>query len=172
MNSQPKRIAPKPFLARLPQALLSSPNGGALAVLAHVERAWAYSFVSPGVGAQTQGFRNVIGNLLRGDRIGQATDAFNSRWAALSVELAQTERNLSRGASVSLRTLGQRWVARDDARNFIILGDPAVHIRVEVLPPKEVLSNKPRDRAQVIADQIEVFNEIIYAGNSRISGSM
>jgi hypothetical protein len=135
MNNQPRRLAPGPFLSALPSKLLTHPNGGALAVLAHVERAWAYSFLGDRGGSQAQGFRDVIGRLLRGERIGQATDVFNTRWAALSVQLAEAHLDLSRGADISLKALGRMWVARDDARNFMILGDPAVRLRVEDLPP-------------------------------------
>ncbi len=133
MNNQPRRIAPKPFFSKLPSKLLSHPDGGALAVLAHIERAWAYSFLGDKGGSQTQGFRDVIGRLLRGDRIGQATDVFNTRWAALSVQLSEAQLDLQHGADVSLKALGRMWVARDDARNFMILGDPAVRLRVEDL---------------------------------------
>jgi hypothetical protein len=68
---------------------------------------------------QTQSFRDVIGRLLRGERVGQATDVFNTRGAALSV----AHLDLQRGAEVSLKALGRMWVARDDARNYMILGD-------------------------------------------------
>jgi hypothetical protein len=99
-----------------------------------MERAWAYSFLGDKGGSQSQGFRDVIGRLLRGERIGQATDVFNTRWAALSVQLAETQRDLQFGADISLKTLGRMWVARDDARNFMIFGDPAVRLREEDLP--------------------------------------
>lgn len=56
---------------------------------------------------------------------------FNIRWAALSSELADLHADLLQGADVSMKTLGDLWVARDDARNFMILGDPAVRLRVE-----------------------------------------
>lgn len=135
MNDAPKTIAPRPFFSRLPQALLAHQNGGALAVLAHIERAWAYSFQGDKGGSQIMGFRDVIGRLLRGERIGQATDAFNIRWAALSTMLAELHVDLQHGADVPLKTLGRLWVARDDARNFMILGDPAVRLREEDLPP-------------------------------------
>jgi hypothetical protein len=134
LNNQPRRIAPKPFFSRLPQKMLSHPQGGALAGLAHIERAWAYSFQGQRGGSQIQGFRDVIGRLLRGERIGQATDMFNLRWAALSTELADRHADLMHGAEVPLRTLGNLWVARDDARNFMIFGDPAVRLRVEDMP--------------------------------------
>ena len=135
LNKSPKKIADKPFLSRLPRKLLGHPNGGALAVLAHVERAWAYSFQGQRGGSQIQGFRDVIGRLLNGQRIGQATDMFNLRWAAIATELSDMQADLARGLEVSLRRLGNLWVSRDDARNFIVLGDPAVRLRVEDMPP-------------------------------------
>jgi len=134
MAAAPKQIAPKTMLARLPQALLAHKNGGALATLAHVDRAWAYSFVSDRGGAQLQGFRDVIGRLLRGDRVGQATDQFNVRWAALSTELSDSLQDKQLGKQVADAELASRWVARDDARNYIIFGDPAVRLRVEDMP--------------------------------------
>lgn len=134
MNNEPKRMAPGPFLARLPQRLLAHPSGGALAVLAHIERAWANSFEGADRSSQSQGFRDVLARLMRGDRIGSATDTFNLRWAALSVGLAEKHLALQRGEEIPLKTLGRLWIARDDARNFIILGDPAVKIATEKLP--------------------------------------
>jgi hypothetical protein len=65
-NKSPRIIADKPLLSALPQRLLAHPNGGALACLAHVTRAWALSFQSARGGSQSQGFRDVIGRLLRG----------------------------------------------------------------------------------------------------------
>jgi hypothetical protein len=134
LNGAPKRIASGPFLSSLPTKMLSHQNGGALAILAHVERAWAYSFQGQRGGSQVQGFRDVLACLLLGQRIGQATDRFNVRWATISAELADLESDLRRGAEVSKRALGNLWVARDDARNFIVLGDPAVRLRVEDMP--------------------------------------
>jgi hypothetical protein len=53
------------------------------------------------------------------------------RWAALSTELAEFQNELRFGAAVPLKKLGQMWVARDDARNFMVIGDPAVRLHVE-----------------------------------------
>lgn len=126
----PARLAPAPFTARLPQRLLAHRHGGALAVLGHVDRAWAYGFQSERADPQTQGFRDVVGSLLRGERVGQATDRFNIRWAALSTELADLLRDRCAGAAVPDTDIALRWVARDDARNYVVLGDPAVRLRV------------------------------------------
>jgi len=134
LDGKPTEIAPRPMIGRLPQALLAHPNGGALAVLGHVDRAWAYSFHSDRGAPQTQGFRDVMGRLMRGDRLGQATDQFNLRWAALSTELAETLNQMNLGLQLSAPRLGNQWVARDDARNYITFGDPAVRLRVEDMP--------------------------------------
>jgi hypothetical protein len=127
-GANPKQRAPQDTLSLLPQTLLEQ---GALATLGHIDRAWSYSFQTPKATPQIQGFRDVIGRVLRGDRLGEATDQFNIKWAALSTELAEAiaERNFD----PNLVKLANRWVARDDARNYVILGDPAVRLRVDAM---------------------------------------
>ncbi len=129
-------VAPEPMLARLPQALLSHPKGGALAVIGHVERAWATSFRSSRV-TQITGFRSVMAGILKGDRLGNATDHFNQRWAILTDALARLHRQAYLSPTPVELTdklgmeLTNQWVVRDDARNYVVFGDPAVRLRVE-----------------------------------------
>jgi len=133
LENTPKQISPRAMISRLPQALLSHRNGAALAVMAHIDRAWAYSF-RQGSSAQTQGFRDVIGRIMRGDRLGQATDQFNVRWAALSTDLSEVLGQMQMGLKLDPKRLANQWIARDDARNYVVFGDPAVRLRVEDMP--------------------------------------
>jgi hypothetical protein len=128
-SSSPYRISSGPFVARLPQKELTN---GALAVLAHVDRAWSYSFLVGRSAPQTQEFRDLMVRIMKGERVGQATDQFNLRWAVLSSELADDERarTLFPG-EVSDIVMANRWIARNDARNYLLFGDPAVRLRVE-----------------------------------------
>jgi hypothetical protein len=119
----------QPIVARLPQRMLAS---GALAVLGHIDRAWAYSFQGGRSAPQIQEFRDVMIRVMKGERLGQCTDQFNMRWAVLSAELSDTQRQQP---PVSEGILANRWVARDDARNYVILGDPAVQLRVREMAP-------------------------------------
>ncbi len=128
----PVSLAGGPRLSRLPQKLLAHPGGGALAVIAHIDKAWGYSFRRGDV-PQLQGFSDVIARLMAGDRVGQATDEFNKRWAVLSSELLN-ELDKSGGKPVNPQLLGNLWIGRDDARNYIVIGDPAVRLRPEAMP--------------------------------------
>ena len=132
-DSSPMLIAPKPTIANLPQRLLAHNRGGALASLGHIDQAWACSFTSTRGAPQVQGFRDVIARLLRGERLGLATDQFNIRWATLSSELSDVLYNKDRGIEVADWELANLWLARNDARNYIVLGDPAVRLPVESL---------------------------------------
>ena len=119
-------IAPFPFVAQLPQQLLLH---GCLAVLGHVERAWSYSFSGKGrARAQIQGFQDIIGRLSEGKRAGEALDQFNVIQAARAVELVTELENISFGKQVRDIDLATLWMARNDARNYALMGDPAVRL--------------------------------------------
>ena len=118
-------IAPTPLVAQLPQQLLAR---GALAVLGHVDRAWAYSFSASGTPAQTQRFESVLGRLMSGDRLGLATDQFNMAQGAVATRLIDVLENERFGLAIDPIDLSTLWLARNDARNYLVLGDPAVRL--------------------------------------------
>jgi hypothetical protein len=127
----PVEIAERPFVAALPQRLLA---GGALAVIGHVERAWGYSIQPPGVGAQLLPFRNLIGRVLAGEPVGHATMDFSQRYATSSVALLNKLSPSQPGALAATdQDLAWTWVERNDAQNYVVLGDPAVRLRTDDL---------------------------------------
>jgi hypothetical protein len=129
----PVPIADGPFVAALPQRLLSHPNGGALAVVGHVERAWGYSIRPPGLGPQLLPFRNFLGRVLRGQPIGHATKELSERYAILSTELLGLLDETQPGLRPAPAALAAAWVERNDAQNYALLGDPAARLRIDLL---------------------------------------
>jgi hypothetical protein len=129
----PPQIAPKPFFSALPQALLSHPNGSALAVIGHVERAWPNSIVATGAGVQLLAFTNALSYIMIGYPLGYALKDFNERYAALSTNLNALLEKKSFGLPVPDTELAMNWTSRNDAESYTLLGDPAVHIRKELL---------------------------------------
>jgi hypothetical protein len=127
----PRQIAPKPFFARLLQRLLSHPNGSALACIGHVERAWGYSITTAGAGAQLLPFSNCMGRVLNGQPVGLALKDFNERYASLTVTLAGLLQQVGFGVKIPDAELASRWVERNDAEGYVLLGDPAVALRTK-----------------------------------------
>ncbi|GAB4201271.1 MAG: hypothetical protein OHK0022_23120 [Roseiflexaceae bacterium] len=120
-------VAPYPLVAQLPQQLLAR---GALAVLGHVDRAWSHSFRSERVPAQIQRFESVLGKLMQGDRLGLATDQFNMVQGMLANTLNELLVKVRAGLQISPQELSSLWAARNDARNYALLGDPAARLPV------------------------------------------
>jgi hypothetical protein len=130
------KLAPRPFVAALPKRLLSHPNGSALAVIGHVDRAWGFSIQPPrAAGPQIATFRNSLGGMMGGARVGDViTRQFGSRYAELSTILLSSLAPTLPGAQrASDRDIVTWWLERNDAQNYVVLGDPAVRIRADDL---------------------------------------
>jgi hypothetical protein len=126
-------VASSPFVAALPQRLLSHPNGSALAVVGHVERAWGYSIRPTGAGTQVGPFRDFLGRVMAGEPVGHATKNFSERYAVLSSELLSMLDETSPGPKPAPQEVAATWVERNDAQNYVLLGDPAVRLRTDSL---------------------------------------
>jgi hypothetical protein len=133
-------LAPRAFLARLPQRLLSHPNGGALAVVGHTGRVWGYSLLlgskDPTRLTQVQVFESMLRGVMNGDRLGVAFDYLRLNYATLAMDLAHDTDEyemeaqwLDEHEKQSRRlNLAGLWTATHDARAYAILGDPAVRL--------------------------------------------
>jgi hypothetical protein len=132
-------LANQALLAPLPQRLLSHPNGGALAVAGHIERAWTTSFKEgPGPLAprDLDAFKELFRLLMLGYPLGAAIEDMNTRYAQYAVQITQDLFPVLYQGMTYTDDLKNRvarlWTANNDARNYIIVGDPAVRLPVSV----------------------------------------
>ena len=137
-----EKIAPRSFTAALPQQLLKQ---GVLALIGHVERAWGYSFISPQGREENQAFITAMRTLMNGDPIGMATDSsFNMRYAELSSDLSADLEELKWDPSyLSDHELAYRWTANNDARSYVVIGDPAARLPIAEPEPGQDVRPDP-----------------------------
>jgi hypothetical protein len=140
-----EQIAARPFIAGLPNAMLTRPRGGALAVIGHVERAWGCSFMWAGSGgkgkpgAQLAVFESALKTLMTGMPVGAAMEYFDERYAELSTDLSvelEQAKWKAEGEEIDEYRIADLWTANNDARGYAILGDPAVRVMAPDGPQK------------------------------------
>ena len=121
------RAAPQSFVSRLPRSLLQA---GALAVIGHVDSAWQCSLEFPGAGAHIEVFEDFVDRLLlKGHPVGSAMENFGVRYADLSRDLAaELEEEKRNNTPADETLLAELWTNSRDARNYVVLGDPAVRL--------------------------------------------
>lgn len=116
-------------LASLPLKMLGHPQGGPLAVIGHLERAWVCSFLDESLQrSQLTVFRETLKRLLNGYPIGYALERFNLQHARWAANLANELYEVRQGRQPDRKLSAYLWMANHDSRNYLLLGDPAVHL--------------------------------------------
>lgn len=129
-DEPPKNVAPEPLVAALPRRLLGHPKGGALAFIGHVDRAWGWSYVF-GQDYHREVFEATLAEILDGYPVGAALEYFGERHGQLAGMLAAARQRRSYGEPVDAKEYAGLLTATHDARNYVLLGDPAVRLAVE-----------------------------------------
>jgi hypothetical protein len=133
---EPAASAGRPFVARLPQRLLANTGGGCLGFVGHIDRVWNSSFLWKGIEPQILPFTSAIRALLSGCPLGMALEYVSQRHATIATQLTSLLGQIRRATKrVSDHELARMWLADHDARNFLILGDPAITVGKSVAVP-------------------------------------
>ena len=98
-------------------------------MVGHIDRAWSYSFKWGEAGSQTITYQSALNRLMTGDTIGTAMDDLNIRYAEISTML-NNQVYKAEYEKVDLLKLASLWTANNDARDYALVGDPAVRMPV------------------------------------------
>ena len=121
-------IAPHPFVARLPQKLLEK---GALAVIGHIDRTWTSSFTWREEGGHVQVYNDILKQLMDGLPVGWAMEAMGAYHGSLAASLNEMRAMLPFHKPEDYAIYADLWRETNDARNFVVLGDPAVRLNLD-----------------------------------------
>ncbi len=142
IDEAPAINASEDFVAALPKRLLTH-RRGPVAFVGHADLALLDGFndaEEPGGAAawhvRLEPFRHAVRELLGARRpVGLAMSMMGTRYAQLSAQLANTANRLKDGTwerTPELEAhLASMFLRRNDAQNYLVLGDPAAQVRIE-----------------------------------------
>jgi hypothetical protein len=135
----PAENAREDFLAALPLRLLAHPRGP-VAFVGHLDVALLHGFDDPNAQEvvdrfhpRLQPFRRAVRELLAQQPVGYAMSDLNARYGRMSVQLVNAYDRRAAGTLPDTPQIRARIVdmfcIRNDAQNYIVLGDPAASVR-------------------------------------------
>jgi hypothetical protein len=125
-GKQPWRWHEVPFIGSLPQALLGHERGP-LAMIAHIDQAFQYSFLWDDDILGIAHFAGVYYRLMSGSRVGFAMEPIRRRYASAMASIKRARRKRQPMDDADIR----RWIGYQDARYYTVLGDPAVRLPLD-----------------------------------------
>jgi hypothetical protein len=140
LGSAPAVGAGTEFVAALPTRLLAHPRGP-IAFVGHVDLAFMHAFSDGAIPAPDQHwhdrlepFASAVDRLVAIEPTGRALEDMNARYAGFNAMIAAMYDDKQRtGRSLSLverDRLIENWILRGDAKNYMLLGDPAAGLRI------------------------------------------
>jgi hypothetical protein len=140
-RSESSKMADRGLVAPLARRLLGHSSGGAQAVIGHVNDNWGASFQDPDGSAEIGHFVETMNRLMAGHTVGSAMEPFRQRYALLSSRLGERMVEVLFGEEGGDddewredQDLLLRRLMAIDTRNYVIVGDPAVHLPLATDP--------------------------------------
>ena len=136
----PKLNTKQDFVAALPKRLLAHPHGP-ISFVGHLDTAWLHGFddpATPGISdvwnPRIEPFKNAVESLLGVQPSGRAMSPMAARYDLYNAILTNIYDRMQRGKLQITPEFQKKFVntfiTRSDAQNYMILGDPAVRLRI------------------------------------------
>lgn len=140
LRGQNERLAKEDFISALPKKLLAHPQGP-VAYIGHLDTAFLHAFAEPNNAnlidkwdGRISPFVHSIERLLGIYPSGMSMERMNRRFSFYNAKLADLNDRAQQGITTwndrNEDVLCDMWITRNDAKNYMIFGDPAVHLRI------------------------------------------
>lgn len=104
-------------------------------MIGHIDQTWTTAFTGPSNAVNVAAFRDLLYNLMDGQRVGYAMEGMNTRYAETAAVLAAELQALKSGELSDQSDVAYQWLTHNDAQGYIVLGDPAARL---TFPPPEL----------------------------------